>query len=97
MELSVDELIKTGSLAKKWSETIELSWASLMTDWSLLFSRFHMLITPDEPPDARRGCPSFLKKILIKVRKHSFTKNQLGKRKWQVTELYKKENQNTNT
>lgn len=29
-----------------------------MTDWSLLFSRFHMLMTPDEPPDARRGCPS---------------------------------------
>jgi hypothetical protein len=29
-----------------------------MTDWSLFFSRFQILITPDEPPDARRGSPS---------------------------------------
>lgn len=58
IELSADELISTGSLAKKWREIIEPSCASLMTDWSLLFSRFHMLTTPDELPEARRGCPS---------------------------------------
>ena len=58
IELSADELISTGSLAKKCNEIIELSWASLTTDCSFLFSRFHMLITPDEPPDAKSGCPS---------------------------------------
>lgn len=54
-ELSAEELIRTGSFAKKWSDTIELSCASRMTDWSFFFSRFHMHITPDEPPEARRG------------------------------------------
>lgn len=57
-ELSAAELIRIGSFAKKWSETIEPSWASLITECSRLFSRFHMLITPEEPPEARRGCPS---------------------------------------
>lgn len=54
-ELSAAELIRIGSFAKKWSETIEPSWASLITECSRLFSRFHMLITPEEPPEARRG------------------------------------------
>lgn len=61
IELSVDALIRTGSFAKKWSEIIELSWASLITDCNLLFSRFHILMTPDVPPDANRGCPSEIK------------------------------------
>jgi hypothetical protein len=58
IELSAAVLIRIGSLAKKWSETIDPSWASLITECSRLFSRFHMLITPEEPPEARRGCPS---------------------------------------
>jgi len=58
MELSADEHISTGSLAKKCNEIIELSWASLTTDCSFLFSRFQMLITPEEPPEAKSGCPS---------------------------------------
>lgn len=61
IELSADALIRTGSFAKKWSEIIALSWASLITDCSLLFSRFHILMTPEVPPDANRGCPSEIK------------------------------------
>jgi hypothetical protein len=58
IELSADELISIGSLAKKCNEIIELAWASLTTDCSFLFSRFQMLITPEEPPEAKSGCPS---------------------------------------
>lgn len=77
IELSADELISTGSLAKKCSEVITLSWASLITDWSLFFSRFHMLITPDEPPEARRGCPSETSKInkLLKNKNYKHKNN----------------------
>lgn len=44
-----------------------------MTDWSLLFSRFHMLITPDEPPDATRGCPSENPELtMVSIKVHHF-------------------------
>lgn len=58
IELSAAELMRTGSLAKKWRDAIEASWASLITDWSFLFLRFHMFITPDEHPEAKKGWPS---------------------------------------
>ena len=65
IELSDDELNNTGSFTKKCSESTEPSCASFITDWSLLFSRFHMLMTPEEPPDARRGCPSKKEEYIV--------------------------------
>lgn len=57
-ELSTLPLRRTGSLAKNCRDETVPSWASFITACNFRFWRSHILITPDDPPAAKNGCPS---------------------------------------
>ena len=56
--MSAPAVSNTGSFWRKCIAHIVESWASFITACNFCFSKFHILITPDDPPAARIGCPS---------------------------------------